>query len=554
MKRLFKWVGILFAVVVLAVVSLPFLINVDQFRPTLQSDLSSALGREVGLGNLQLKILSGEVTADDLSVSEDPAFGKPAFLQAKSLHVGVELWPFIFSRKLIVTNLSIDQPEIVALQSPMGDWNFSTLGGKPKPADAATASAPAASTSAAHLPLDLSVKLIRITNGRLILRRTVGHWKPLELDQVNLELRDFASATAFPFSLSAQVHGGGTILLDGKAGPINPADSALTPVSVNLKVAQLDLASSGMNDAAPFVTGLAAFDGSGESDGLTMKLQGKLKGDKMKLAKNGAPATRPLEVDFAVQHDLRKHSGVIRQGDIHIGNALAHLTGTYAEQGEAMTVNLKLAGPGMPVQELEGLLPALGVVLPAGTSLQGGTASANLSMEGPADRLVTTGSLALNGTRLTGFDLSKKMSSIEKLAGIKASPDTEIQTLSANVKSAPDGLSAQDMQLVVPAIGEVSGAGTVSPENALDFKMSAIVHTAGIMAVVGNKPIPFTVEGTASQPVFKPNLGAVAKEEVKSVGKRRREGRRRTPQRPAGPQEEELITHRLDSTHPSPAR
>ena len=516
MKRLFKWVGILFAVVVLAVVCLPFLINVDQFRPTLQSDLSSALGREVSLGNLQLKILSGEVTADDLSVAEDPAFGKPAFLQAKSLHVGVELWPFLFSRKLIVTNLTIDQPEIVALQSPMGDWNFSTLGGKSKPAAAAPPTAPA---EAAHLPLDLSVKLIRITNGRLILRRTVGHWKPLELDQVNIELRDFASASAFPFSLSAQVHGGGTIQLDGKAGPINPADSAMTPVSVNLKAAQLDLASSGMNDAAPFVSGLAAFDGSGESDGLTMKLQGKLKGDKMKLSKNGTPATRPLEVDFSVQHDLRKHSGVIHQGDIHIGGALAHLTGTYAEQGEAMTVSLKLSGPNMPVQELEGLLPALGVVLPAGTSLQGGTANAQLTMEGPADRLVTTGSLALNGTRLAGFDLSKKMSSIEKLAGIKAGPDTEIQTLSANVKSAPDGLSAQDMQLVVPAIGELSGAGTVSPENALNFKMSAIVHASGIMAVVGKTPIPFTVEGTASEPVFKPNLGAIAKEEVKGVGK-----------------------------------
>jgi hypothetical protein len=46
----------------------PFLINVDQFRPTLQADLSTALGREVTLGNLHLKVLTGEVTADDLSI------------------------------------------------------------------------------------------------------------------------------------------------------------------------------------------------------------------------------------------------------------------------------------------------------------------------------------------------------------------------------------------------------------------------------------------------------------------------------------------------------
>ena len=137
------------------------------------------------------------------------------------------------------------------------------------------------------------------------------------------------------------------------------------------------------------------FDGSGESDGTNMQVSGKLKAEKLKLAKNGTPATRPVEVDFSVQHDLRKHSGTVNQGDIHIGSALAHLTGTYAEQGESMTVNMKLSGPGMPVQELEALLPALGVVLPAGTTLQGGTASANLSMEGPADRAGHHGSLAL---------------------------------------------------------------------------------------------------------------------------------------------------------------
>ena len=509
MNPIVKWVGISFAILILIVVSLPFVINVDQFRPTLQSDLSTALGRQVTLGSLHLKILSGEVAADDLSVAEDPAFGKPAFVKAKSLHVGVEILPFLFSRKLNVTDLNIDQPEIALVQAPSGNWNFSSLGAKSKAA--------AATPSSARLPLDLSVKLVKISNGRVTLSRTLGHWKPLALDQVNIQLRNFSSSTAFPFSLTAQVHGGGNLSLDGTAGPLNPTDSSLTPVSVNLKVAQLDLAGSGMNDIAPHVTGLAAFDGSGQSDGATMHLQGKLKADKLKLARNGSPATRPVEVDFAVQHDLRKHSGTLNQGDIHLGSAAAHLSGTYAEQGESMVLNLKLSGPGMAVQELEAMLPALGIVLPAGTSLRGGTASANLSMDGPADRLVTTGTVAVNNTRLVGFDLSKKMASIERLAGIKASPDTDIQVLSANLRSAPEGISAQNMKLVVPAMGEVTGAGTISASNELNFKMNAMVRTTGIMAVVGNKPIPFTVEGTSSNPVFKPDVGAIAREELKGV-------------------------------------
>jgi AsmA protein len=224
-------------------------------------------------------------------------------------------------------------------------------------------------------------------------------------------------------------------------------------------------------------------------------------------------------MDFGVHHNLRKHTGTIHQGDVHIGSAVAHITGNYAEKGEAMFLDLKLSGPGMPVLELEALLPALAITLPHGTSLRNGTASVNVTVDGPADRPVVAGSLSLNNTQLAGFDLPKKMASIEKLAGIKEGPDTEIQVLSANVRWAPEGTSANDMRLVVPAIGELSGAGTVSPANALDFKMSAMVHASGLMAVVGNTPIPFTVEGTCAEPVFKPDMKAVVKDELKGAGK-----------------------------------
>jgi AsmA protein len=510
MRRILKWVGIVIAVLLVVVISLPFLINVNQFKPMLESELSTALNREVKLGNLKLSLLAGEVTADDLSVSEDQAFGKPAFVRAKALKVGAEIWPFLMSRKLIVTYLTIDQPEIALVQAPSGAWNFSSLGGKRAPS-----AAPAPGTA----PLDLSVKLVKITNGRVKLGRTLGHWKPLVLEQVNIEVRDFSATSAFPFSLGAKVVGGGAIQLDGKAGPINPTDSAMTPLNASLKVTQLDLARSGMSDFAPDVAGLLSIDGTGSSDGLIMQVDGKVKVEKVKLSRKGTPATRPVEFDFLARHDLRKHSGMLRRGDIHIGNAPAHLTGTYAEQGEAMVLRMTLSGPNMPVTELETLLPALGVVLPAGTRLDGGTASVMLTMDGPADKLVTAGSLALNNVRLTGFDMPKRMASIEKLAGIKGGPDTDIQTLSANVRVAPEGSSAQDMKLLIEAIGELTGAGTVSPTNDLDFKMSATVHTSGLLAIVGNTPIPFTVQGTCANPVFRPDYKAVVKEKVTSLEK-----------------------------------
>ena len=509
MKRIAKWTGVAIALLLIAVISVPFWINVNQFKPTLEASLSKALGREVHLGKLGLSLLAGEVTADDLSVSEDPHFGKPAFVSAKSLKVGVEILPFVLSRKLNVKQITLDGPEIVLAQAPGGDWNFSSLGSKK-----AAAPEPAVPNKAS---LDLSVQLVRIQNGRVTLRRTLGHWKPLVLEQVNIEVRDFSSTSAFPFSLSTNIAGGGTLTLTGKAGPINPDDSAQTPVSASVHLAKLDLARTGMNDFAPDLAGLISCDATGDSDGAEMHLKGKLEAEKVKVSKVGTPAARPVALDFSVSHNLRKHAGTIHQGDIHIGRAKASLTGTYAEQGESMVLHLKLNGPGMPLEELAAMLPALGVVLPGGTTLQGGTASASLDMEGPADKLVSGGALSVNNTKLTGFDLPKRMASIEKLAGIKGGPDADIQEVSANLHVAPEGTTIQDIKLILPAIGELSGGGTVSPANALDFKMSAQVQTSGLAAVVRNTPIPFTVQGTCADPVFRPDVKAVVKEEVKGV-------------------------------------
>jgi len=241
----------------------------------------------------------------------------------------------------------------------------------------------------------------------------------------------------------------------------------------------------------------------------------------LKLEKNGSRASRPVEFDFAVEHDLKKRSGTLSRGDIRIGAAPASLTGSYKPSRESTVLNMNLSGPNMPVPELAGMLPALGIVLPAGSSLQGGTAAAKLALAGPANQLVTSGSVGLSNTRLAGFDLRTKMAAIVKLAGIKAGPDTDIQTLSANVRVTPDGTRAEDFKLIAPAIGELNGVGTVSAAHALDFKMRATLHTSGgVMAAIGQKgdtSVPFLIEGTSANPIFRPDLKGMTSEKIKSL-------------------------------------
>jgi AsmA protein len=268
---------------------------------------------------------------------------------------------------------------------------------------------------------------------------------------------------------------------------------------------------------------MLSIDGAAESNGKTLFLNGRLKAEQLKLAKSGSPAREPVEFDFALEHNMRNNSGVLRRGAIHIGSAPASLTGTYVAQGESTAVNLILAGPEMPVPQLAAMLPVFGFVLPAGASFQGGTASAKLSFAGPANALVIDGTLGLNNTHLTGFDLGSKMSTIEKLAGIKTGPDTEIQTLAATVHMAPDGSSVQDIKFVAPALVELSGGGTVSPSQALDFKMRATLHTGGaalaMLGAKGDSGVPFLIAGTAANPVFRPDMKALVAGRVRSLEK-----------------------------------
>src|SRR5215813_12512235 len=83
---------ILIIVVVLIVIILvvPFLIPVNQFRPTIEAKASAALGRKVDMGNLSLSLFTGSVAADNLAIADDPKFSKSPFLTAKSIKVGVE--------------------------------------------------------------------------------------------------------------------------------------------------------------------------------------------------------------------------------------------------------------------------------------------------------------------------------------------------------------------------------------------------------------------------------------------------------------------------------
>jgi AsmA protein len=525
-KTALKIIGIVVAVLLVAAIALPFLVNVNSFRPQIESRLSEALGRPVTVGNLSLSLFSGGVRADQLSIADDPKFSNAPFIKAKSLKVGVELMPLIFNKQLNVTEIVIDEPEIVLLRNQAGAWNFSSLGNSEK-------KTPEKSTSTSNL----NVAKLELTDGKISFGAIPAKRKPIVYDKVDISMRNFSIGSAFPVTASMRLPGGGSVKLDGKLGPINTQDVSLSPLQAKLNINKLDLSQSAMVDPGAGISGLADFDGSVASDGRIAKTSGTLKASNLKLTPKGAPSGRPIEVKYTVEHNLLAQSGRLSQGDVAMGKALAKLTGTYETRGDTTSIRTKLVGENMPVDELQAVLPAVGVVLPPGSQLKGGTLSLNVDSAGPIDKLVSTGDVKLNNSQLAGFNLASKMSAISALSGQKTGNDTSIQNLSSDVRVAPDGTRLEKISLIIPALGTVAGTGTVSPSGALNFNMTANLGGGAVTGLTqiaglggkGTGSIPFLIQGTTSNPVFMPDVRGMVGGQLKGLMQGNQSGDQNNP-------------------------
>src|SRR5271169_5330344 len=243
MKRAIRIIAIVVGVLVVIAIALPFLVDVNSFRPKLESELTSALGRQVKVGNLSLSIFSGTVSADNISIADDPAYSKTPFVTAKSLKAGVEVMPLVFSKTLHITAITLDEPQITLLKAANGKWNFSSIGGTaPQAAPApGTTQAPQAGQASGSA---LSVDKLHITNGRLLVGEANSSQKPHVYDKVDIEVTNFSATSQFPFTFAAALPGGGDAKLNGNCGPINSGNVAATPFAATAKVRKLDLAAS----------------------------------------------------------------------------------------------------------------------------------------------------------------------------------------------------------------------------------------------------------------------------------------------------------------------
>jgi uncharacterized protein involved in outer membrane biogenesis len=384
---------------------------------------------------------------------------------------------------------------------------------------------------------------LQVKNGTLSLL-TSGQSKPAVYQKLNAEVTNLSPTGSSPFKLTAQIPGGGSLNADGTAGPINYDDAASTPLNAHAALHHIDLASSGLVASETGVSGLADVDLKAVSDGRTLNANLSANAQNLQLARNGSPSQKPVDLQMTLTQNMQTLTGQVQSAALTIGHAVVNMQGTYQTSGPTTALNLKVSGQSLSIDELQSFLPSVGVHLPTGSRLQGGTLTANLDVTGSTASPIISGPIRLQNTNLAGFDLGSKLSTVTALTGAKTGSMTAIRSLSANIRVVDGNVRTDNVVLDVPALGTATGAGTVAASGALNYnvilKLTGLVGTGkagsapgvggiagqlmglipnggaagsvgGIATAALRNGIPVAIGGTTSNPTFAPNLNGAIK-------------------------------------------
>src|SRR4051812_48252709 len=141
MRKLGIALGIVVVLLVVAVLALPYVIDVNRYHNRIQAEVSKRLGRQVSLGPMRISLVPFAIRAQGATIAEDPSFGEgKVFAHTDGLYVRADLLPLLHG-DVQLRSLELERPKIELIRNAGGVWNFSSLGH-----NASAATQPAGST------------------------------------------------------------------------------------------------------------------------------------------------------------------------------------------------------------------------------------------------------------------------------------------------------------------------------------------------------------------------------------------------------------------------
>ena len=423
MRKLAIAIVVIVVIVVGAMLLLPHIIDVNQYRGQIQTQLQKRLNCPVQLGQLSLGVFPLQVEAMNVIIGDDPSYhSNVPFAQVAELDVSVKLFPLL-TGNVEVESLEMKRPKIELICNTQGVWNFSTAGNAP-----ATPAAPAGKAAAPSQPPakpaaapaqsgGLTLNELKISDGQIAITDYQKNQPRAVYDHIDVTLKDYAPGQPFSLDLTAHLPGTGsqTFRISGHGGPVNNANMASTPFKGTLKLDEVSLSAAQkfLNSAALEGTD-AVISGSTNLSNANGKMttDGSLKLEKVVI--HGVQVGYPITADFDLTDDLTNDLLQIRKGAIKLGSTPLSLNGTINTKPNPSVVDVNVSASNASIEEVARLAAAFGVAFSPNAKISG-QLTANVHAQGPTSNPALNGNVSARNLEITGNQIPQpvKVPSIE---------------------------------------------------------------------------------------------------------------------------------------------
>lgn len=516
-KRSKLWIAALALLIFVALIVIPPLVSINRYKTRIARAVSASVGRPVHLSGVELRLFPRPgFVITDLTIEEDPAYGAEPVLRANEVTASLRLLS-LWRGKLEMSRISVDEASLNLVRTTDGRWNLDTLfrtAAQSQPGEGGRRRVP--------LPY------LEATNSRINIKR--GYEK-LPYSLVNADLSFWEEDPGdWRFRLKGQpartdvelqLGDTGIVQLEGRMR--RAAELRLMPVHIEMewRAAQLGQLSRLLIGSDPGwrgdLTAEMKLDGTAESAQVTTRLRatGVHRAEF-------APAV-PLDFDancnFAYHYSVRTIDNLVC--DSPLGDGRLRVEGNIPSNGQPrMSLQLQRIPAQAILDALRTVRSEFGASLEADGSLSGELIydtsapveasqmpattvhrSRRLAKSAPATPAATsplTGSITLDGLRLTGGSLSQPIQIQKVVLEPAASTESQGDSLAGTASLSAGAPTPLVFTASVTLTGyHVSVRGAGSPSRVRQLAHAAGLKEAGAIDTISGDPVTLdlSIEG-----------------------------------------------------------
>lgn len=199
---------VLLAVVIAAVWACVKFIDVNPYIPQITDAVNKATGRQLTIAQAGMDFTFTQGLVLDLkgiALSDDPKFSGSSFLKIASIKLAVDAKEAVLSKKIVVSNITIEAPDITIISAKDGSINAAGIGAG---AGKQSVSEPAVKAGGSNPPAmpALLVRDILVKAGKV---HYVNHISEpamaVDVTDINISVRNFSLTEKFDFLMTSAV-------------------------------------------------------------------------------------------------------------------------------------------------------------------------------------------------------------------------------------------------------------------------------------------------------------------------------------------------------------